>query len=439
MAKQILNITRVSPEDLKKNVAKVERYFDSLKKIYVGRDKVIELIKFAMLQKANLLFFGVPGTAKSAISDSLFAGITTSTQFKVQITAFMAEDAIFGPYNIKKMREEGVLEHNTDGMLPTANFANFDEFLDANPAVLRSLLSSLNEKTMVKGRQVLDLPLHLAYCSTNIEPYVFLRKNPQAWAVFDRISFLDRIDYLENTEDIAEMVKRFQYRTSNIPKESIDLSVINSICDFIIFPPTLIQDQLILIKYAEAVVEYRSARKVAMKKIEEDSKANNQSIFDIDYQGMLFQEISDRRICWASQMMEVTAVLDGRIKVLPEDMLSCHYMLGTSKIEEDIWNEICKKKIEEISEMRKNELSELQRQQLENLRGQFEDIRDNGHDLDTRVNGVSTLKTQLLVIKPENAEVEKLFDALKLDVDNYVEKVSEEVLQEKGLKNVKSK
>lgn len=433
-----LTTTRVSSDDLRKAVLQLEKYFDSLKKIYVGRDRVIEIIKYAMLQKSHALFFGVPGTAKSAIADSLFAGITSSTQFKVQITAFMAEDAIFGPYNIKKMREEGELQHNVEGMLPTADFANFDEFLDANPAVLRSLLSSLNEKTMVKGRQILNLPLHLAYCATNIEPYVFLRKNPQAWAVFDRISFLDRIDYLENTEDIAEMVKRFQYKTSNIPKGNIDLSVINSICDFIIFPPTLIQDQLIIMKYAEAVVEYRKKRKETMQEIEKNSKENNQSIFDTDYQGILFQEISDRRICWASQMMEVTAILDGRIKVMPEDMINCHFMLGTSKIEEKIWIEICKQKIQEIDEMRKNELSELQIQQIENLRGQFEDIRDNGHDLDTRVNGVSTLKTQLLVIKPENTEVAKLFESLISEVDKYIKEISDEVLQNKGLKDKKN-
>ena len=435
MSKQTQQLsTRVLPDELKVLIKKINDYFDQFKKIYIGRERVIDRVKYAMLQKAHVLFFGVPGTSKTAIAGSIFDGITSSTEFSLQMTAFMAEDAVFGSYNIKKMREEGILEHNVEKMLPQANFANLDEFLDANPAVLRSLLSALNERKMVKGRQVLDIPLHVAYCSSNVDPYLFMRRNPQAWAVFDRIAFIDRISYLDKADDISEMVKRFQYRTSSTPKKTLDLSALNSICDYVLLPPTLIQDQIIFMKYSEAAIDYRKKRKEKMQELDEQATSNSKGEFDIDYQGIIFQDVSDRRICWASHMMEVNAVLNGRIQVLPEDMYAAHFVLGSSEIEKQIWYKIIDQKVEEIADLKKNQLSDLQMQQLENLKNQFEDIRGNGHDLETRVNGVATLVMQLNAIQPENDTVKGTFDTLKTSVEEYKQKISDELLQSKGLK-----
>ncbi len=423
------------PKQLEEIVTKLKKYFDSFKNIYTGRERTIDIIMYAMLQKAHTLFFGVPGTAKTSIPNSIFQGITKSgTTFEVQMTAFMAEDALFGPYNIKKMRDEGILEHNVQGMLPEATFALFDEMLDANPAVLRSLLSSLNERQMVKGRQVLDLPLHMAYCATNIDPYVFLKRNPQAWAVFDRISFLDRISYLDTADEISEMVKRFQYRTTMYSQETIDISDINALCDYILLPPTLIQDQLVLMKYAEAVVEYRQKRAEKMLELEKESQQKMQNReYDIDYKGIIFSQISDRRICWASQMLEVNAVLNGRIKVQPEDMYAAHFLLGTSEVEKEIWDAVVKVKIEEINELKRNQLSDLQQKQIQHFRDQFEDIRKAGHDLEVRVNGIGTLIMQIGQLKPENEVVADLFNKLKEDVEAYKKVISQELLDSKGL------
>ena len=47
--------TRVSPEELKTLIKQVNDYFDQIKKIYVGRESVIDRVKYAMLQKAHVL------------------------------------------------------------------------------------------------------------------------------------------------------------------------------------------------------------------------------------------------------------------------------------------------------------------------------------------------------------------------------------------------
>ncbi len=428
------NATRISPNELKEVVVKIRKYFDSFKNIYVGRDRPIDLVMYAMLQKAHLLFFGNPGTAKTAIADSIFEGIAGAKKFNTQFTAFMSEDSIFGPYNIKKMREEGRLEHNIENMLPEANLASLDEVLDANPAVLRALLSVLNERRMVKGRQVLDVPLHLAYCATNVDPFWYLKRNPQAWAIFDRIAFIDQIHYLDNAGDVSEMVRRFQYKVTSDTTLSINLDMINAVCDYILLPPTLIQDQLVFLHYGAAILEYRQQRKEMIKRYENETlERQKNGDMEIVSSGVIFSEISDRRVCQASHMFEVHAVLDGRIEVMPEDMYAADLVLCTSDEERKIWEKIIDKKIEEIKETKKNNLSEMQLNTLINLQQQFNILRNDSHEIETRVNGVATLSSQLENIHPEGKDANDLFKQLHAEIEKYKEQVTAEYLRYKGL------
>lgn len=428
--------TRIPEAELHQAVTRVRKYFDTFKNIYVGRERVIELFLYAMLQKSHLLFFGVPGTAKSAIAESVFRGIDNAPEFSIQMSAFTSEDAVFGPINLRTLKEEGTQIHNVEKMLPTATFAALDEILDANPAVLRSMLSVLNERKFIKGRQILDVPLHLAYCSTNIDPYQFMKRNPQAWAVFDRINFLDRISYLDKAEDIAEMVKRFQYKTSAFSTERIDFSDIQAICDYILFPPTLIQDKLIFMKYGEAVDMYRKKRKEKMQELEKASqeKESRGESTENHFDGIIFSEISDRRICWASHMMEVNAVLDGRTKVEPKDMYAAHFVLGTSETEKLIWEEIIATKIEEIKTLRKNEVSTMQADLLEHFREQLETMKRNTDDPETQANGIATLLKQINEIIPDNDQVTTIHQTLKVDAEKFKEEAVDAFLKSKNFK-----
>ncbi len=198
-------------------------------------------------------------------------------------------------------------------------------------------------------------------------------------------------------------------------------------------PPTLIGDQIIFIKYGEAIIEYRKKRQEKIAELEQASGKDNGKEFQMNYDGIILPEISDRRVCWASQMMEVSAVTAGRIQVLPEDMIACHYILGTSDIEKDIWVEIVNKKVLEINEMKKNKLSDLQLTQLTHLRDAFEDLKSDGHDTETKANGIATLVRQISDVKPENTAVSDLLNSLIKDAEQYKVTIREQFLKEKGL------
>src|SRR3989338_7280882 len=167
-----------------------------------------------MIQRQHLLAFGKPGTAKTAVCDRAFEGIENAEKFRIELAMSILDDAIFGPYNVKKLREEGILEHNIDGMLPRADLARLGGVLD-----------------------------------TNKDPGEFLAKNAHAWAVLDRLLFMTEVHYLDDPKDITEMVLRFQSGKVGSVTTTIKLEMIHRLSELVVFPPSLIRDQLLFIKF----------------------------------------------------------------------------------------------------------------------------------------------------------------------------------------------
>ena len=71
--------------------------------------------------------------------------------FDYLLTRFTEPNEVFGPFDIRKLRD-GELVTNTEGMLPEAVLVFFDELLNANSAILNSLLLVLNERVFRRGR-----------------------------------------------------------------------------------------------------------------------------------------------------------------------------------------------------------------------------------------------------------------------------------------------
>lgn len=94
---------------------------------------------------------GPPGTAKSAIVRALSESIEGGKNFEYLLTRFTEPNEIFGPCDIRKLKE-GELVTNTEGMMPEASLVFLDEIFNANSAILNSLLMALNEKIFRRGK-----------------------------------------------------------------------------------------------------------------------------------------------------------------------------------------------------------------------------------------------------------------------------------------------
>jgi phosphomannomutase len=81
--------------------------------------------------------------------------------FDYLLTRFTEPNELFGPFDIRRLRE-GELVTNTEGMLPEASLVFLDELLNANSAILNSLLMALNERIFRRGRETRPLSALMA-------------------------------------------------------------------------------------------------------------------------------------------------------------------------------------------------------------------------------------------------------------------------------------
>lgn len=400
-----------APRDITRLPALADEFVAFIKQydgMLVGRDNEFELIKFAVLLGQHVLFFGPPGTGKTLACDLVFGGITGAEKFAVECSKFMTDEAFFGPFDYKAYTQESAQRHNVEGMLPEAHYARFGEMLDMNEASLRSLLGALNERRLVRGKQVMDIPLHTAYCDTNIDPATFLRQFPNAEAALDRLAFMRRVHYLDNEGDLAEMVSRFQGGKLRRPDNTIDHAVIKELSGYITNPPGLINDRRVTNSFAEAFHEYRAARA---------------EMSDEDRQEFILPRISDRRFNIASMMLEASAVLDGRVEAKVEDIMPAGLVLCTSQPERDLWDEIAHKAIKTFHERHQTNVSDAQLQQLGTITDQLKRDVEDEVDPEKARDSLIVLFQQYQAILPVSDEaqavhtkLEKRFKALKKKV-----------------------
>jgi len=161
-----------------------------LKQKFVGKDDIIDLMGICLAGRENLFLLGPPGTAKSAMVKEL-SHLLHGRTFEYLLTRFTEPNELFGPFDIRKLRE-GELVTNTEGMLPEAHLIFLDELLNANSAILNSLLMVLNEKVFRRGRENRALPVVMIVGASNHLP-----EDESLQALFDRFLIRVRCDYVD--------------------------------------------------------------------------------------------------------------------------------------------------------------------------------------------------------------------------------------------------
>lgn len=170
---------------------KLNAVLKHIKETFVGKNEIIDLLGIGLLARENAFLLGPPGTAKSAIIRSLSKGIEGDKNFEYLLTRFTEPNEIFGPFDIRKLKE-GELITNTDGMMPEASMVFLDEIFNANSAILNSLLMALNEKIFRRGKETKKLPALMFVGASNILP-----EDESLNALLDRFLIRIKCDYVE--------------------------------------------------------------------------------------------------------------------------------------------------------------------------------------------------------------------------------------------------
>ena len=190
------------------NIEKLNKVLAFVKDTFVGKNDVVDLLGICLLARENAFLYGPPGTAKSAIVRTLANTVTDGKNFEYLLTRFTEPNEIFGPFDIRKLKE-GELLTNTEGMMPEASIVFLDEIFNANSAILNSLLMALNEKIFKRGKETKKLPALMFVGASNVLP-----EDEALNALFDR--FLIRINVDNVNPDLLQQVLLAGRKLENI-------------------------------------------------------------------------------------------------------------------------------------------------------------------------------------------------------------------------------
>ncbi|WNG40877.1 AAA domain-containing protein [Archangium violaceum] len=134
----------------------------------VEREALVELVALCAVAGEHLLVIGPPGTAKSEAVRRT-ARALGGTYFEYLLGRFTEPSEIFGPVDLRKLRE-GLVETETAGMLPEAEVAFLDEVFLGSTAILNTLLGLLNERVFHRGHTRMRCPLRVCVGASNALP-----------------------------------------------------------------------------------------------------------------------------------------------------------------------------------------------------------------------------------------------------------------------------
>ena len=154
---------------MNQNINQLNTVLNYVKDTFVGKNDVVDLLGICLLARENAFLYGPPGTAKSAIVRTLAKTVKDGKNFEYLLTRFTEPNEIFGPFDIRKLKE-GELLTNTEGMMPEASLVFLDEIFNANSAILNSLLTALNEKIFKRGKETKHLPALMFVGASNVLP-----------------------------------------------------------------------------------------------------------------------------------------------------------------------------------------------------------------------------------------------------------------------------
>ncbi|MGB8191505.1 MAG: AAA family ATPase [Chitinophagaceae bacterium] len=172
-------------------IEKLNKVLSYVKESFVGKNEIIDLLGICLIAKENAFLLGPPGTAKSAIVRHLSDCIEGGKNFEYLLTRFTEPNEIFGPFDIRKLKE-GELVTNTEGMMPEASLIFLDEIFNANSAILNSLLMALNEKIFRRGKETKKLPALMFVGASNVLP-----EDEALNALLDRFLIRIECDYVD--------------------------------------------------------------------------------------------------------------------------------------------------------------------------------------------------------------------------------------------------
>ncbi|AFK51185.1 ATPase associated with various cellular activities, AAA_5 [Thermogladius calderae 1633] len=317
---------------------KASTFVKELSRPFVGRDEEALVISLGVLTGEHVILVGEPGTAKSAMARRA-AELINARFFKYLLTRFTEPDELFGPIDINALKV-GKYVRITNNKLPEAEIAFIDEIFNANSAILNTLLTLMNERIIYDGYNEIRVPLWTLISASNNVP-----DEPELQALYDRFLFRHFVRPVE--ED----------KWSSL----LDAAWEIEIRGFGATRPVLSMDEIRELNKLVLSVDVKSVKDKVLRLF---------AIFED--QGI---HITDRRKGKSLKALAAMAVINGRMKVVEEDLMVLKYIIARDREEyEKVYGIL----LEEVkaSERLARELSEIENNVKEAFRyiGKLSDL-----------------------------------------------------------------
>lgn len=310
-----------------------------LNMLFPERSWLIRQTLLCLVLGKNLMIYGTHGTAKTKIVETIFDAITGNPSvFKIQLDMESTEEDVIGPLDIPSL-EKGIRRRNVEGFLPTSNFALVDEWFEA-PSVNRQLNDVFNEHVYMGGGQLIkDIPLYMAIATTNRSPEEILGIYPtlSLQSTNDRFLCVSQVNYLEDVTNMDTMMINFVTGVNPVAKVAFE-------------------DIQAIVKLLASTNQYPDATWIrVLREILHDyeTKAVKKGL----------APLSDRRLNWMTQVVEASAVLNGRTELMLDDILTVKYALAPREDSDEniLFVESATKVIERVRDDLEKDVAKLEK------------------------------------------------------------------------------
>lgn len=343
----------------------------ALSGMYAEREEIIEGLLVALIARQHVLLIGPPGTGKSALVADLTSRITGANYFQWLLTRFSTPEELFGPVSLKEL-EQGIYKRNTAGKLPEAHISFLDEIFKSNSAILNSLLTLINERLFYNNGHPVQVPLMTLVGASNEYP----EEGEGLEALFDRFLLRFEVDYVGEDKSFIAMMKGSAPVQGDVSLET--LTEMQFYSDMATVPDEVF----------DALAKIRT---------------------ELRDEGI---RPSDRRFKQALSILRAKAVLDGRDRVLREDILILKNSLWERPDQQSKTVEIVKKHAQDF----------VQRM-IEDVNLQLKEIMESVANDDSAENAVEATK-KLKMLRQDLKKVEEQYPA-RTEIISAIQAVQE--------------
>ena len=171
------------PPDIDAAVSDIRAAMAFVERRAINRTDVIKKIFCALLTREHVLLAARTGVGKSLLANQIFAMFDGARIFRMQASKEQQPDTYFGALDLEELKR-GRIIHNTEGSLVESELGFIDEIFDANDYTLRALLTTLNERRLVRGVQDVPALVHTVIGAAN-----YIRVTDVTEAVLDRFLY----------------------------------------------------------------------------------------------------------------------------------------------------------------------------------------------------------------------------------------------------------